>query len=212
VIRCFWLYNSWPELSRSHYWVYSQSVLAPCPLRLTTIDFPKSESRSRLDVRPPSGTRGQFFFSFSLKLSLDDSYRFVIVWRPLWREGGSVIYSCCWASPPQSFSGPSSTGPHNQILLSQIWDSLSLESKVPLCISPRNSVALLFPQAWMIQSVAEVEVMLPPTVNRPICLGVDVHLGTMTRFLLRTDICGFLYVQHPLWRKDGSVIYFYSYF
>jgi hypothetical protein len=112
-------------------------------LRLVKVILWPTVSRSCLGVRPPSGTRGLFSFSFSLKL---DSCRFVIVGRPLWREGGSVIYSCCWASPPQSFSGPSSTGSHNEIL-SQIWDSLNLESQVPLCISPRNRVALLYPQA-----------------------------------------------------------------
>jgi hypothetical protein len=28
----------------------------------------------------------------------------------LWREDGSVVYHCCWASPAQSFSGPSPAG------------------------------------------------------------------------------------------------------
>jgi hypothetical protein len=26
---------------------------------------------------------------------------------PLWREGGSIFYICCWLLPAQSFSGPS---------------------------------------------------------------------------------------------------------
>jgi hypothetical protein len=41
------------------------------------------------------------FISFSFKLYLD-SCGFVTIGRPLWREGGFVIYSCCWASPAQS--------------------------------------------------------------------------------------------------------------
>jgi hypothetical protein len=41
---------------------------------------------------------------------------FVDVERSLWREDGSVVYSCCWSSPARSFSGPSPT------LLSQIRD------------------------------------------------------------------------------------------
>jgi hypothetical protein len=28
----------------------------------------------------------------------------------LWREDGSVVYDCCWPTPPQSFSGPSPAG------------------------------------------------------------------------------------------------------
>jgi hypothetical protein len=34
----------------------------------------------------------------------------VLMWHPLWREDGSVVYSCCWSSPAQSFSGPSPAG------------------------------------------------------------------------------------------------------
>jgi hypothetical protein len=43
-------------------------------------------------------------------LLLSDSCGFVDVGRPLRREGVSVIYSCYWASPTQSFTGPSPTG------------------------------------------------------------------------------------------------------
>jgi hypothetical protein len=39
-------------------------------------------------------------------LLLFDSYGFVCVGRPLWREDGSVFCTCCWPSPEQSFSGP----------------------------------------------------------------------------------------------------------
>jgi hypothetical protein len=34
-------------------------------------------------------------------LMLSDSCGFVDAERPLWREVGSVVYSCCWASPAQ---------------------------------------------------------------------------------------------------------------
>jgi hypothetical protein len=36
---------------------------------------------------------------------------------------------------------------HNHILLSQIRDSPNLEGQVPVFISPRNSVAQIYPQA-----------------------------------------------------------------
>jgi hypothetical protein len=32
------------------------------------------------------------------------------MYHPLWWENGSVVYSCCWPSPAQSFSGPSPAG------------------------------------------------------------------------------------------------------
>jgi hypothetical protein len=36
--------------------------------------------------------------------------RFLDVGHPFWREDGSVVNSCCWPSPAQSFSGPSPAG------------------------------------------------------------------------------------------------------
>jgi hypothetical protein len=57
----------------------------------------------RPGVRPRSGPETNF--SSSLKFCID-SCGFVILWRPLWQEDGSVIY-CCWlASPAQPLSGP----------------------------------------------------------------------------------------------------------
>jgi hypothetical protein len=48
--------------------------------------------------------------SMSRFLLLSGSCGFADVGRPLWREDGSVFYNCCWASPAQSFSGPSPAG------------------------------------------------------------------------------------------------------
>jgi hypothetical protein len=78
-------------------------------------------------------------------LLLSDSCWFVDVRRPLWREVGSVIYSCCWFSPAQSFPDPGSAG------LMNIFYSLRFETAQPvglgtLIISPRNLVAELYPQ------------------------------------------------------------------
>jgi hypothetical protein len=43
-------------------------------------------------------------------LLLSDSCGFVDVGRSLWQEDRSVVYSWCWSSPAQSFSGPSPVG------------------------------------------------------------------------------------------------------
>jgi hypothetical protein len=51
-------------------------------------------------------------FHFSLKFSFDSS-GFVVLYRPLWREGVSVIYCCSRSSPAQS------RGAQDHILLSQ---------------------------------------------------------------------------------------------
>jgi hypothetical protein len=43
-------------------------------------------------------------------LLLSNSCGFIDVGRPLWREDASVVYSCCFPSPRQPFSGTSPTG------------------------------------------------------------------------------------------------------
>jgi hypothetical protein len=62
-------------------WRYTVNrfVLAPSPLRLTARIF-------FLNLTPAA---------------------IVLIWHPLWREDGSVIYNCCWSSPAHLFSGPS---------------------------------------------------------------------------------------------------------
>jgi hypothetical protein len=63
----------------------------------------------RRSVSPPcnkapiGGLRADFYYC-------QDSCGFLEVWRCLWRENGSVIYSCCWPSTAQYFSGTSPVG------------------------------------------------------------------------------------------------------
>jgi hypothetical protein len=66
-----------------------------------------------------------------------DSCGFVDVGRPLWREDGSVVDSCCWAFPAQFFSGSESRGTHDHILMSQIWGYWNTEDQILVFISGR---------------------------------------------------------------------------
>jgi hypothetical protein len=79
---------------------------------------------------------------------LSDDCGFLDVWRPLWREDGSVIYlyNCFWSLPEQSLLGRS-PAELTTIFYHLIWDSPNLEGQVPVFISPRNRVAQLYPQA-----------------------------------------------------------------
>jgi hypothetical protein len=52
-----------------------------------------------------------------------------------------------------------SRGTHDHILLSQIQDSPKLEGQAPVFISPRNTVARLYPRHW-------VPFSSPPTTRR----------------------------------------------
>jgi hypothetical protein len=84
-------------------------------------------------VRPQSGPITNF--SFSLKFSLG-SCECVILWRPLWRVDGSVIYCCCLASPVQSLSGLSLVGLKTISYCPSFWDSHDLQGQAPIFMSP----------------------------------------------------------------------------
>jgi hypothetical protein len=51
----------------------------------------------------------------------------------------------------------------------------------------------------------KVKVTLRLTVSQSVSLGVEPHLGLMTRYLLLFDSYGLVFVRRPLWREDGSV-------
>jgi hypothetical protein len=95
------------------------------------------------------------------------------------------------ASP--DFVGSEFRGTHDQILLSQIWDSPNVKGHVPVLVSPRNKVGQLYPQAlglsnsftcyymmypyWTVK--VKVKVILRTTVSRP---GVRHPFGTRDQF------------------------------
>jgi hypothetical protein len=92
-----------------------------------------------LGVRHPSGLHDQFSPSF---LNIIDRYGVVDVGHLLWREVGSVIFICCWASLAQSFLGLSPAGPIIIFYCLNFLDSPNMEGQVPLFTSsPRNRLA-----------------------------------------------------------------------
>jgi hypothetical protein len=70
-----------------------------------------------------------------------DSFGFVDVGRPLWREVGSVVFSFCRTSPAQPFSDLSPTGLMSIVYCLYFWGSPKMEGQVP----PRNRVAYFYP-------------------------------------------------------------------
>jgi hypothetical protein len=75
--------------------------------------------------------------------------------------------------------GSESHGTHDQILLSQIPDSPNLEGQIPVFICcPKVTLRL--------------------TVSKSVSLGVDPHLGLMTKYLLLFDSYGLVIVGCPL--------------
>jgi hypothetical protein len=53
----------------------------------------------------------------------------------------------------------------------------------------------------------KVKVTLRLAVSQSVNLGVEPHVGLMTRYLLLFDTYGLVFVGRPLWREDGSVFY-----
>jgi hypothetical protein len=54
---------------------------------------------------------------------------------------------------------------------------------------------------------SQVKVTLRLTVSQSVSLGVEPHLGLMTRYLLLFDNYSLVSVVRSLWREDGSVFY-----
>jgi hypothetical protein len=69
-----------------------------------------------------------------------DSCRFVYLGRPIWREVGSVVFSCCWASPAEAFSGlcPSENDDHIFMI-----SELKVKVKVTLQLTVSQSLSRL---------------------------------------------------------------------
>jgi hypothetical protein len=80
-------------------------------------------------------------------LLLSDGFGFfVVVGPPLWWEDGSVVYSCCWSSSAQSFSG-----------LIILYSFRFETPPVLVCISPKKRVAQFYPQTLNFVFVAFYE-------------------------------------------------------
>jgi hypothetical protein len=84
---------------------------------------------------------------FSLNFSWDWS-GFVILWRPLWREDGSVICCCCFASPAQSLSGLSPAG-LNTIFYCLIWNSPTWKARSQYLYPPGRGWPSYTPGHWV---------------------------------------------------------------
>jgi hypothetical protein len=75
--------------------------------------------------------------------------RFIDVGRPLWREDGSAIYSCCWLLPVQPFLDLEYSGTHDHILLSWIQESPNLEDQVPYSYPSGIGWSSYTPRHWV---------------------------------------------------------------
>jgi hypothetical protein len=56
-------------------------------------------------------------------------------------------------------------------------------------------------------SQVKVKVTLRLTVSQSVSLGIEPHLGPMTRYLFLSDSYVFVSVGRPLWREDGCLLY-----
>jgi hypothetical protein len=107
----------------------------------------QSVGQSVLASEAPISDPWPIFPILSFLLFFLDSFRFVDVGRPLWREIGCEFFSFCRESPAQPFSDLNPTGLTSIFYCLYFWDSLNLERQVPVVISPRNRVAQLYPRA-----------------------------------------------------------------
>jgi hypothetical protein len=79
-------------------------VFHPTPTLCWLLESTDSQSASLSWYKATLWNPRSISISFPWKL-FSHSCKLFIVWHSHWREGGSLIYSCCWASPAQCFSG-----------------------------------------------------------------------------------------------------------
>jgi hypothetical protein len=139
-------------MTNSHTHTHTHVINLGCKIKCRFL-APKSKSKLYYDRQSVGqsvlvsdtqlGPATNFFHS----QFLFDSFGFIDVGRPLWREVGSVLFSFCRSSPAQHFSDLSPTGLMSIVYRFYFWDSLNQEGQVPVVISPRNKVAQLYPRA-----------------------------------------------------------------
>jgi hypothetical protein len=114
-------------------------------------------------------------------------------------RGQVCIYSCCWASPAQSFSGFNHSG-LMIILYSINFEIPQLEEPSSSFISSRKRMAQLWPRALHNQTrKVNIKVTLRPTVSQPVGAGVRPSSENRDQFLfLLLDTSGFLNMAPPL--------------
>jgi hypothetical protein len=90
------------------------------------------------------------------------------------------------------------------------WDSPPYftvsDFRLPFSSPPtarRVTVEVFDPASTRVTSPFKVTLRL--TISQSVSLGVELHLGLMTRYLLLFDSYGLVFVGRPLWREDGSV-------
>jgi hypothetical protein len=99
------------------------------------------------------------FFFFSLKFSLD-SCVFVIMGFPLWREDRSVIYSCFWVSPAQSFSGKRSAGLMTKFYCPKFQTLPSGGPGSCICCPQKHSSPVIPPDIGLSNSLHDISVVM----------------------------------------------------
>jgi hypothetical protein len=83
----------------------------------------------------------------------------VLMWHPLWREDGSVIYNCCWSWQAKSFSGPSPSGLKTEFYCLRFETSPTWRARSPYLYLPGNGWPSYTPRLW-------VPFSSPPTIRR----------------------------------------------
>jgi hypothetical protein len=82
---------------------------------------------------------------------------------------------------------------------------VSLHSGLILLYLISTTTDFWFTTDFILKVKAKVKVTLRLMISQSVSLGVEPHLGLMTRYLLLFDSYGLVIVGRPFWREDESV-------
>jgi hypothetical protein len=147
-----------------------------------------------LGVRHPPGAHDQIFVTVrQLQVCWCDGW--------LWQGDWSVVYSCCWALPSQSFLDWSPAGLMTIYYCLKFKTATTWRARSPYLYPPvrGRSTSTRRHWVWFCWSCFVANDQLTSVSWHQ----AASHVGPMTRFKLLSDICSFLHVGHPPWWETG---------
>jgi hypothetical protein len=128
-----------------------------------------------LGIKHPSGAYERIFVTVKTVTGL-------LMWGALSDDRTGLSFTILLVLASAVILGSESRCTHDHILLSQILDSHNLEGQIPVLVTCQKK-----------KKKVKVKITLRLTVSQSVRVGVEPHLGLMTRYLFLFDSYGLVF-------------------